>query len=459
MDARYRYAAEDDQDNAAARVRMPAKSSIGGGFASHRGAKSTGGGGSGWFGPRMVLALLALFGVATVVHIYQFSYGDQYFPPLTEPFYNKSMVEFSTKFGTFTIDLYPEHAPKSVDTFKKLVDQGFYEKDAGFYRNEPNFVLQGGGFLAGKKSPFDNLPVEYSEERMVVIARGRKASSGNSEFAIMLHDNTESNKPTDDSPGYTVFGRVVEGWHTIQSVSKKMRTGYLAKEDLDRQTTFDNVQYVSRVTHNNPQVKARLEELTHVLETEYTVTIFSELNCPETKELRVLFSKLKASARISPIGHSPSHPYEREALEALTGQTTLPQVYVNKQHIGRLADVEALNKDGRLQALLERSGALAEPTVWNAITQYPLVVFSKSYCPYCKKAKEVLAALGAKPYVFELDLRQDGPAIQSFLFKFTHQSTVPNVFIKGKSIGGSDDTLALYKSGELKDKLKRAGAI
>lgn len=30
-----------------------------------------------------------------------------------------------------------------------------------------------------------------SEERMVVIARGRKATSGSSEFAIMLHDNSE----------------------------------------------------------------------------------------------------------------------------------------------------------------------------------------------------------------------------------------------------------------------------
>lgn len=63
--------------------------------------------------------------------------------------------------GKFTLDLYPEHAPKSVETFLKLVDQGFYSSDAGFYRNEPNFVLQGGGFLAGKKSSFANVPVEY----------------------------------------------------------------------------------------------------------------------------------------------------------------------------------------------------------------------------------------------------------------------------------------------------------
>ncbi|RLN89312.1 hypothetical protein BBJ28_00019492, partial [Nothophytophthora sp. Chile5] len=36
--------------------------------------------------------------------------------------------------------------------------------------------------------------------------------------------------------------------------------------------------------------------------------------------------------------------------------------------------------------------------------------------------------------VFELDLREDGAAIQAFLFRVTHQSTVPNLFIKAKSL-------------------------
>lgn len=269
----------------------------------------------------------------------------------------------------------------------------------------------------------------------------------------------ESNKPTEDGPGYTVFGRVVAGWHSIEKTSKTMRVGYLSKEDLDRQVDFESVEYVSRVSHESLEVRKRLEELTYALETPFTVVVFAEDDCPEAKEIKAIFTKLKAAVRTTIIGSSAAHPYEREALQALTGQETLPLVYINTKLVGGLEEVKALNKDGRLQALLERSGALAEPTVWNAIKQYPLVVFSKSYCPYCKKAKETLAALGAKPYVFELDLRQDGPAIQSFLFQFTHQSTVPNVFIKGRSIGGADDTIKLYKSGELEEKLKKAGAI
>jgi peptidyl-prolyl cis-trans isomerase A (cyclophilin A) len=63
--------------------------------------------------------------------------------------------------GKFTVELYPEHAPKTVEMFTKLVDSGFYTSQAGFYHNEPKYVLQGGGFLYDKPSPFGQLPVEY----------------------------------------------------------------------------------------------------------------------------------------------------------------------------------------------------------------------------------------------------------------------------------------------------------
>jgi glutaredoxin 3 len=37
------------------------------------------------------------------------------------------------------------------------------------------------------------------------------------------------------------------------------------------------------------------------------------------------------------------------------------------------------------------------------IQQNPLVVFSKSYCPYCRKVKELLKSLGANAKVIEID--------------------------------------------------------
>jgi glutaredoxin 3 len=51
----------------------------------------------------------------------------------------------------------------------------------------------------------------------------------------------------------------------------------------------------------------------------------------------------------------------------------------------------------------------------------------------------------------------DGSAIQSTLGDITGQTTVPNIFINQKHIGGNSDLQA--KKGELKNLLKEAGAI
>lgn len=96
-----------------------------------------------------------------------------------------------------------------------------------------------------------------------------------------------------------------------------------------------------------------------------------------------------------------------------------------------------------------------EEIVEHAISTHPVVVFSKTYCPYCKKAKAALKEAGAKvegypgAFVIELDIRDDGPAIQAYLASKTGRRSVPNVFIGGKTIGGGDETVALASSGVL----------
>lgn len=52
--------------------------------------------------------------------------------------------------------------------------------------------------------------------------------------------------------------------------------------------------------------------------------------------------------------------------------------------------------------------------------------------------------------IIELDEDSQGDAIQAYLGEKTGQRTVPNVFISGKHIGGSDDLAKLNSSGELK---------
>ena len=82
-------------------------------------------------------------------------------------------------------------------------------------------------------------------------------------------------------------------------------------------------------------------------------------------------------------------------------------------------------------------------------------MFSKTYCPYCTKAKNALKkVLGDTAYLLiELDQRDgeepSSDEIQAALGKLTGASSVPRVFIGGQFIGGGDDTAAKAASGEL----------
>ncbi|XP_061357016.1 glutaredoxin [Gastrolobium bilobum] len=89
----------------------------------------------------------------------------------------------------------------------------------------------------------------------------------------------------------------------------------------------------------------------------------------------------------------------------------------------------------------------------------PVLVFSKTYCGYCKRVKDLLTQLGATYKVVELDMESDGGDIQSALAEWTGRATVPNVFIGGKYIGGCDTLFEKHRAGQLVPLLNDAGAI
>jgi len=99
----------------------------------------------------------------------------------------------------------------------------------------------------------------------------------------------------------------------------------------------------------------------------------------------------------------------------------------------------------------------AEVLVKEKISENAVMVFSKSYCPYCKKAKELLTKYGVKFDSYEINVESNGAQVQKVLEKITGQSTVPNIFIGTKHIGGSDKLAALDRDGELVKILQKAG--
>ncbi|KAI0094515.1 glutaredoxin [Irpex rosettiformis] len=87
----------------------------------------------------------------------------------------------------------------------------------------------------------------------------------------------------------------------------------------------------------------------------------------------------------------------------------------------------------------------------NAIAGSTITVFSKTYCPYCKRAKGLLASEfpDVKTEILELDDRDDGNEIQDYLQQKTGQRSVPNIFINQRHVGGCDSIVALNKQGKL----------
>ena len=63
----------------------------------------------------------------------------------------------------------------------------------------------------------------------------------------------------------------------------------------------------------------------------------------------------------------------------------------------------------------------SEAVVKATVGTGPVVVFSKTYCPFCNQVKQLFAGipLKAEPVVLELDIRDDGESIQDVLLKMT----------------------------------------
>ncbi|XP_069139271.1 uncharacterized protein [Argopecten irradians] len=90
----------------------------------------------------------------------------------------------------------------------------------------------------------------------------------------------------------------------------------------------------------------------------------------------------------------------------------------------------------------------------DTLKKHKVVVYSKSYCPYCKNAKKALSDLGITYEAIELDQKPDGESTQGILKTMTGASSVPRVFINGKFFGGGDDTVAGAKNGKIMSLLK-----
>ncbi len=140
-------------------------------------------------------------------------------PEITIDPTKKYSATVETTRGSFRIELRPDIAIETVNSFIFLARQGYYD-GVTFHRVIPDFVAQGGDPTGtGSGDPGYFLPAEFSdvpfERGTVGMARGNDPDSGGSQFFIAYTGQPDLNGL------YTVFGKVVEGMEVVDSLTPR----------------------------------------------------------------------------------------------------------------------------------------------------------------------------------------------------------------------------------------------
>jgi|SRR5579875_1195771 len=123
--------------------------------------------------------------------------------------------------GDFTIELFAEQAPLTVNNFVVLARDGYYD-NVVFHRIIEDFMIQTGdptGTGAGGPGYRfkDELPPAFPYEPGIVAMANAGPNTNGSQFFICTG---ESSKHLNHSPNYTVFGRVTAGMDTVLTIAK-----------------------------------------------------------------------------------------------------------------------------------------------------------------------------------------------------------------------------------------------
>uniref|UniRef100_M4BAI2 Glutaredoxin domain-containing protein n=1 Tax=Hyaloperonospora arabidopsidis (strain Emoy2) TaxID=559515 RepID=M4BAI2_HYAAE len=88
------------------------------------------------------------------------------------------------------------------------------------------------------------------------------------------------------------------------------------------------------------------------------VGVYSKTYCPHSTATKMLLTQLGVRYKVVELDQIPDGSEQQHALEQLTEQKTVPNVFVWGKSIGGNADVQDLHKDGKLEPLLKQHGGL-----------------------------------------------------------------------------------------------------
>lgn len=142
------------------------------------------------------------------------------------------MVKIETNYGTITLELDFDKAPKTAANFKQYVEEGFYNGTI-FHRVIDGFMIQGGGMTEDMKEKTTREAIENEADNglanttgTVAMARTMDPHSATAQFFINVKDNDFLNHSGKNTQGwgYCVFGRVVDGMDVVNKI-KGVTTG------------------------------------------------------------------------------------------------------------------------------------------------------------------------------------------------------------------------------------------
>ena len=134
------------------------------------------------------------------------------------------MIILHTNHGAITLELDAENAPKTAENFMQYCRDGFYDGTI-FHRVIESFMIQGGGMEPGMKEKKTRAPIENeaknglkNQRGAIAMARTSAPHSATAQFFINVKDNGFLDYPGQDGWGYCVFGKVVDGMDTVDSI-------------------------------------------------------------------------------------------------------------------------------------------------------------------------------------------------------------------------------------------------
>ena len=127
-----------------------------------------------------------------------------------------SRATFHTNQGPVVVELFDDDAPRTVENFRKLSGDGFYD-GLSFHRVIPGFMVQGGcpqgTGTGGPGYEFEDEINEHKVERGALAMANSGPDTNGSQFFLVTTDAA----PWLDGK-HTVFGRVVEGMEAVDAI-------------------------------------------------------------------------------------------------------------------------------------------------------------------------------------------------------------------------------------------------